>query len=207
MGKKKKFVKSLLDTEALSLFNIESLLRSLQINASNQVKILMLQDMYIEKLFRKKYIRSCTYSGIAQMELDMKVSYDKFYEKYHFTINDDIDEESFLIGIRFMFDDAHLYYIIKKSKNSDEDWIIDRYIFNNLGINVFSKFGYFMYDPKLFNYPIFDYEIKRLDSIDCDEYGRIAHAKIKISKDYENKNFLVRTLPDGKMKALSLLSV
>ena len=207
MVKKKKFVKSLLDTEVLSLFNIESLLRCLQINASGQVKILMLQDMYIEKLFRKKYIRSCTYGDISQMELAMKVSYDKFYEKNHFTINDDVDEESFVIGIRFTFDDAHLYYIIKKSKNSDEDWIIDRYIFNNLGINIFSKFGYFMYDPKSFNYPISDYEIRKLDSIDCDEYERIARAKIKISKDYENKNFLVRTLSDGKMKVLSLLSV
>ena len=64
-----------------------------------------------------------------------------------------------------------------------------------------------MYDPKSFNYPIYDYEIKRLDSIDCDEYERIARAKIKISKDYENKNFLVRTLSDDKMKALSLLSI
>ena len=72
MIKKKKFVKSLLDTEVLSLFNIESLLRYLQINASRQVKILMLEDMYIEKLFRKKYIHSCTYGDIARMELDMK---------------------------------------------------------------------------------------------------------------------------------------
>ena len=64
-----------------------------------------------------------------------------------------------------------------------------------------------MYDPESFNYYISDYEIRKLDSIDCDEYERIARAKIKISKGYENKNFLVRTLSDGKMKALSLLSV
>lgn len=205
--KKKKYVKKMEDSNTLLLTNIEQLLYGLRTNATAQRDIFMNELVCVEKgkiLKKKKFIHTKIYNDYITLVDDLYFSYCKYYDKKLKIDYRCILQKDFVTGIKFIFDDGEVYYVVRKYKSST-DWFIDRFIFKKSTGLKYTKLAYFIINNNLFNYEIEKLELARMDFKNCSESEQLARARIKSIKLSPKEEYQIRYINDDIMLSLCIL--